>query len=433
LAPLSGFESAGASEILAWAIGSYGDSFAIATSFQKEGMVIVDLASRITSDVRVFTIDTGRLPDETYRMLENVRQRYGIQVEVVFPEREDVEQLVTLHGPNLFYGSVQGRERCCGVRKVRPLERKLATLKAWASGLRREQSSTRANIPKVEKNEERVKLNPLADWTAAEVDDYIHRHKVPLHPLYERGYTSIGCAPCTRAVEPGEDERAGRWWWELEAKKECGIHFAPDGSIRRDILTKAENEAEENEMHKGFTLWFTGMSGAGKSTISRALELRLREWGAKVEVLDGDVVRTHLSKGLGFSKEDRDINIRRIGFVCELLSRNGVIAVAAAISPYRAVREEVRARIPNFVEVYVECPIEVLAERDVKGLYKRALAGEIAQFTGISDPYEPPLDPEVVINSSKETPEESVEKIWATLERLGLVSFDRSSLSQQRV
>ncbi len=130
-------------------------------------------------------------------------------------------------------------------------------------------------------------------------------------------------------------------------------------------------------MHKGFTLWFTGMSGAGKSTISHLLELKLRQFGARVEVLDGDVVRTHLSKGLGFSKEDRDENVRRIGFVCELLSRNGVIAVAAAISPYRAVRDEVRSRIPNFVEVYVECPVEVLAERDVKGLYRRALAGEI--------------------------------------------------------
>jgi adenylyl-sulfate kinase len=183
--------------------------------------------------------------------------------------------------------------------------------------------------------------------------------------------------------------------------------------------------------HKGFTLWFTGMSGAGKSTISALLEKRLRDEGAKVEVLDGDVVRTHLSKGLGFSKEDRDENIRRIGFVCELLSRHGVIAVAAAISPYRAVREELRARIPNFIEVYVECPIEVLSTRDVKGLYKKALAGEIPQFTGITDPYEPPANPEVTVNSSSETPEESAGRIWATLERSGLVSFDRPSLPHQ--
>ncbi|HKE25665.1 MAG TPA: adenylyl-sulfate kinase [Bryobacteraceae bacterium] len=184
-------------------------------------------------------------------------------------------------------------------------------------------------------------------------------------------------------------------------------------------------------MHKGFTLWFTGMSGAGKSTISGLLEARLRGLGAKVEVLDGDVVRTHLSKGLGFSKEDRDENIRRIGFVCRLLSRNGIIAIAAAISPYRAVREQVRQTIDNFVEVYVECPVEVLAERDVKGLYKKALAGEIPQFTGVSDPYEPPAAPEVTVNSARETPEQSVERIWATLESLGLISFDRSSFAHQ--
>jgi adenylyl-sulfate kinase len=228
-------------------------------------------------------------------------------------------------------------------------------------------------------------------------------------------------------VLPGEDERAGRWWWELDAKKECGIHFAADGRVARDDAP----EAEPKEMHKGFTLWFTGMSGAGKSTISRLLELKLRQLGARVEVLDGDVVRTHLSKGLGFSKEDRDENVRRIGFVCELLARNGVVAIAAAISPYREVRDEVRGRIPNFVEVFVECPVEVLAERDVKGLYRRAMAGEIPQFTGVSDPYEPPLSPEVTIDSSRETPEQSVDKIWATLERLGLVRFDRSPLAHE--
>jgi adenylyl-sulfate kinase len=179
-------------------------------------------------------------------------------------------------------------------------------------------------------------------------------------------------------------------------------------------------------MHKGFTLWFTGMSGAGKSTISHALERRLRAMGAKVEVLDGDVVRTHLSKGLSFSKEDRDINIRRIGWVCEVLSRNGIIAIAAAISPYRAVREEIRANIPNFVEVYVECPIDVLAERDVKGLYKKALAGEIPNFTGITDPYEPPVNPEVTVNSSTETVEQSAARIWDKLESLGLIEIVRN-------
>src|ERR1700722_16360033 len=165
------------------------------------------------------------------------------------------------------------------------------------------------------------------------------------------------------------------------------------------------------DIEKGFTLWFTGLSGAGKSTLSEIVVQRLRDVGRKVELLDGDVVRTNLSQGLTFSKEDRDINVRRIGFVCELLSRNGVIAIVAAISPYRAVREELRGRVPDFVEIYVECGIDTLAERDVKGLYKKALAGEITQFTGISDPYEPPLNPHLIIRSDKETIEESVGRI----------------------
>jgi adenylyl-sulfate kinase len=177
-------------------------------------------------------------------------------------------------------------------------------------------------------------------------------------------------------------------------------------------------------MHKGFILWFTGLSGAGKSTISSMIFDRLRARGAKVEILDGDVVRTHLSKGLGFSKEDRDTNIRRIGFVCELLSRHGVIAIGAAISPYRAIRDEIRSRVPNFVEVYVECPLDVLIGRDAKGLYKKALAGELPQFTGVSDPYEPPLNPEVTVHTAVESPEQSADKVWEALHRLGLVSYD---------
>ncbi len=174
--------------------------------------------------------------------------------------------------------------------------------------------------------------------------------------------------------------------------------------------------------HQGFTVWLTGMSGAGKSTVSDALIARFRAAGAKVELLDGDVVRTNLSQGLGFSREDRDTNIRRIGFVSELLSRNGVIVVVAAISPYRDTREEVKSRIANFVEVFVDCPIEVLASRDVKGLYKKALAGEVGNFTGISDPYEPPLHPDVTVRSDLETVDESVDKVWSELVRRGLIT-----------
>lgn len=174
--------------------------------------------------------------------------------------------------------------------------------------------------------------------------------------------------------------------------------------------------------HQGFTLWFTGLSGAGKTTVSTRIAEELRRRGMKVEVLDGDVVRENLSKGLGFSKADRDTNIRRIGWVCQVLSRNGVVAIAAAISPYREIRDEVRGKVGQFVEVYASCPIDVLAERDVKGLYKKALAGELKNFTGVDDPYEPPLNPEVTLYSDRETVDESVDKVIGKLKELGYLS-----------
>ncbi len=178
-------------------------------------------------------------------------------------------------------------------------------------------------------------------------------------------------------------------------------------------------EAYTKNEHKGFTLWFTGLSGAGKTTIAERVEQVLRDQGLKVESLDGDVVRTNLSKGLGFSKEDRDTNIKRIGFVCKLLTRNGVIAIASAISPYREVRDFNRREIGNFVEVFVTCPLDVCIQRDVKGLYQKALAGEIKNYTGVSDPYEEPLNPEVIVETSRESIEESAAKVLNKLVELG--------------
>ncbi len=175
-------------------------------------------------------------------------------------------------------------------------------------------------------------------------------------------------------------------------------------------------------MSKGVTIWFTGLSGSGKSTIARILEKKLKRMGRKVELLDGDVVRTNLSKGLGFSKEDRDTNIKRIGFVCDLLTRNDVIAIASTISPYKEVRDENRSLIGNFIEVYTKCPLEVCAERDVKGLYKKAMAGEIKGFTGVDDPYEEPLHAEIVCETDKQNAEESAEKVLRKLEELGYIS-----------
>ena len=170
---------------------------------------------------------------------------------------------------------------------------------------------------------------------------------------------------------------------------------------------------------KGFTLWFTGLSGSGKSTIAERVALKLEKKGVPVEILDGDVVRTHLSKGLGFSHEDRDENIKRVGFVCQLLSRNGVAVIASVISPYRQARDYNREKIKNFVEVYTLCPVGVCEERDLKGLYQKARAGEIKGFTGVDDPYEPPLNPEVICKTDVESVEESVNKVIRKLEELG--------------
>ncbi|MDQ5818060.1 MAG: adenylyl-sulfate kinase [Actinomycetota bacterium] len=173
------------------------------------------------------------------------------------------------------------------------------------------------------------------------------------------------------------------------------------------------------DRQRGFTLWFTGLSGAGKTTVGEIVEKELKERGLRVEVLDGDIVRTNLSKGLGFSREDRNINVLRIGFVANLLTRNGVAVIVSAISPYKEARDQVRRRIIDFVEVFVDVPLEVAAERDVKGLYKKAFAGEIEQFTGVSDPYEPPAAPDLILKTDEETPEESARKVIEKLEYFG--------------
>jgi adenylyl-sulfate kinase len=186
-------------------------------------------------------------------------------------------------------------------------------------------------------------------------------------------------------------------------------------------------------VNAGFTIWFTGLSGSGKSTLSKVIEQRLKALGRNVEVLDGDIVRTHLSKGLGFSREDRDTNIKRIGFVCSLLTRNGVICVSAAIAPYREARDWARKEIGNFVEVYVKCPLEVCRQRDVKGLYKLADEGKIKGFTGVDDPYEEPDHPELVVETDKETVEESVARIFAKLEELGYLESDEAPEEESKI
>ena len=223
-------ESSSAEELIRWTQGRFGSRAAFACSFGAEDMVLLHLIARAGGAdggrIRVFTLDTGRLFSETYDLLERARAKYGIPIEVVFPDTNEVERMVTAKGPNLFYESVENRTLCCTVRKVHPLERVLAGFDAWLVGLRREQSTERAFTPKVGDDPSRpgvTKVSPLADWSWADVMRYVLAHDVPISALHARGFASVGCAPCTRAVEPGSDPRSGRWWWETGAK-ECGLH-----------------------------------------------------------------------------------------------------------------------------------------------------------------------------------------------------------------
>jgi phosphoadenosine phosphosulfate reductase len=221
-----------AADVIAWGLARFGRKLAISSSFSIEDCVVIDLACKAAraakgDDVRVFSLDTGRLPDETYMTAERVRMKYGVEIEWMFPQREPVERLIQLKGLYSFRDSLDNRHECCGIRKVEPLGRALAGLDAWATGLRNEQSVTRTDTPAIEidaKHHGIVKLNPIVRWSMTDVRAYADEHRVPIHPLHDRGYPSIGCAPCTRAIKPGEHPRAGRWWWEDPENKECGIH-----------------------------------------------------------------------------------------------------------------------------------------------------------------------------------------------------------------
>lgn len=222
---------ADAEAAVAWALRTFGRGrVAVVTALQKEGMVVVDLALRIDPAVRIATIDTARLPAETYAFIDTFRARYRRDIEVRRPDPERVVEFVSAHGPDSFYISPKQRLACCHLRKVEPSTALLSGLDCWLTGLRREQSALRVDIPVVERDTAHggiVKVNPLAAWSEAQVDTYLADHAVPVHPLYAQGYRSIGCAPCTRAVRPGEDIRSGRWWWEQGVDTECGIHARP--------------------------------------------------------------------------------------------------------------------------------------------------------------------------------------------------------------
>lgn len=216
--------------VLRWAVEEFEPDIALASSFGAEDVVIIDMLSKITNRPRVFTLDTGRLHQETYDVMDAVRDSYGIAIEVYYPDTEEVEKMVRTCGVNLFYASIENRKLCCNVRKVEPLKRALKGLDAWISGIRRDQVATRSSAAKVELDSGNggiVKVNPLVDWSWTQVWDYIRSGNLPYNKLHDQGFPSIGCAPCTRAVRPGEDPRAGRWWWEQDGVKECGLHFDP--------------------------------------------------------------------------------------------------------------------------------------------------------------------------------------------------------------
>ena len=214
--------------LLAWAIEEFSPRIAISAAFQADDVALIDMAYKIDPHVRIFTVDTGRLPLETHQLIDELRNKYdGLNLHVLQPDPAQVERLITIKGLELMKESVENRLLCCNVRKVQPLTKHLDGLDAWVTGLRRDQWATRTNIRKVEIDHDHgaiVKLNPLAEWTKREVWAYLGENDVPVHGLYAQGYTSIGCAPCTRAIGPDEDDRAGRWWWESNAPKECGMH-----------------------------------------------------------------------------------------------------------------------------------------------------------------------------------------------------------------
>jgi len=220
-------ESKSAEELIQWCMDQYGLKAGLACSFGMEDMVLIDIIAKLKGPITIFTLDTGRLHEETYEIMDRVRSHYGLKIKTYFPNLQQVENLVREKGFFSFKESIENRKECCAIRKIEPLNRALNDLDAWVTGLRRDQAVTRTKTPKVLEDVDHpplIKINPLADWTQTQVEEYIDHHKVPVNALHKINFPSIGCAPCTRPIEPGEDIRAGRWWWENPEHKECGLH-----------------------------------------------------------------------------------------------------------------------------------------------------------------------------------------------------------------
>jgi len=214
-------------EVLKWSLENLHPRIAMASSFGAEDVVVIDMLMKINPKARIFTLDTGRLNQETYDVMDAIRKKYNANLEVMFPDQSEVEQMVRVNGLNLFYDSVGNRKLCCGIRKVHPLNRILSTLDGWITGLRADQTEVRSNANKIEFDEQHngiLKINPIIEWTWEQTWDYIKKHDIPYNKLHDKGFPSIGCEPCTRAIKSGESLRAGRWWWESDSQKECGLH-----------------------------------------------------------------------------------------------------------------------------------------------------------------------------------------------------------------
>lgn len=222
----SQFANANPVDVIRYFVDRFGSRIALSSSLGAEDQVLTQMVWSIDTNISVFTLDTGRLFPETYDLIDRTSKRYKSNIKVYFPDAKQVEEMVNAKGINLFYDSVESRKLCCHIRKIEPLKRAFAGLDAWICGLRAQQSVTRKNIHIVEwdDNNGLLKINPLANWTEEQVWDYIREHKIPYNPLHDKGFPSIGCQPCTRAIQPGEDVRAGRWWWENPDTKECGLH-----------------------------------------------------------------------------------------------------------------------------------------------------------------------------------------------------------------
>ncbi len=214
-------------DTLKWTLDNLQSRVALASSFGAEDVVIIDMMLKINPKARIFTLDTGRLNQETYDVMDAIRDKYNVNIEVMFPDQNEVEQMVRVNGMNLFYQSIGNRKLCCGIRKVHPLKRMLSTLDGWITGVRADQTEVRSNANKIEIDSQHnniLKINPIIDWTWEQTWDYVKKNNVPYNKLHDKGYPSIGCEPCTRAIKPGEPLRAGRWWWESDPQKECGLH-----------------------------------------------------------------------------------------------------------------------------------------------------------------------------------------------------------------